>query len=47
MKNIQINSGQKQKRTYCKPSLKKYGSVKKITLKAGSQSDAFGGSYTP
>ena len=47
MKNIQINSGQKQKRAYHAPTLKKYGSVRKITLKAGSQNDAFGSSYTP
>lgn len=47
MKNIKTTEKQNTKRAYHAPTLKKYGSVRKITLKAGSQSDAFGGSYTP
>ena len=47
MKDTKTNIKQKQKRAYHAPTLKKYGSVKKITLKAGSQADAFGGSYAP
>lgn len=35
------------KKNYVKPTLKKFGSVKKLTLKAGSQSDVFGDTYTP
>lgn len=35
------------KKKYQTPKLMKVGNVANITLKAGSQSDAFGGSYTP
>ena len=35
------------KRGYSKPILKKIGKIQKITLKAGSQADAFGGTYAP
>ena len=35
------------KRKYSKPSLKKLGSIKKITLKTGSTSDFGGNQYTP
>lgn len=45
MENIRNTSN--KKKTYQTPQLKKCGSVAKITLKAGSQNDAFGGSYTP
>ena len=34
------------KKAYVKPGLRKIGSVTKLTLKAGSQTDAFS-SYTP
>lgn len=47
MKNISESNKLTQKRAYKKPSLKKFGSVAKITLKAGSQADAFGGTYAP
>lgn len=36
-----------KKREYSKPILKKIGNIQKITLKAGSLADAFGGSYAP
>lgn len=35
------------KKKYSKPQIKKLGSISKITLKAGSQADAFGGTYAP
>ncbi|UBM60935.1 lasso RiPP family leader peptide-containing protein [Marinilongibacter aquaticus] len=36
----------KSRNKYAKPSLKKLGSVKELTLKTGSSTDAFSG-YTP
>lgn len=40
-----MNTAKKQKkRKYTQPILKKYGSVKEITLKTGSQSD-FGSNF--
>lgn len=45
MKNIQ--SSIKNKKKYTTPRLKTLGNVTKLTLKAGSQSDAFGGTYAP
>jgi hypothetical protein len=44
MKN---NISKNTKKTYQTPVLKKIGSVRKLTLKAGSQVDAFGGTFTP
>lgn len=36
-------SNQTQKKAYQAPKLKKYGSVSKLTLKSGSDTDGLGG----
>ena len=45
MKNT--HSATNSKKKYRTPRLSKVGSVTELTLKTGSQSDAFGGSYAP
>ncbi len=47
MKNININQTIKNKGKYQTPKLKKIGNIRNLTLKSGSQSDVFGGTYTP
>lgn len=42
-KPLQNPATAKPKKTYHAPRLRKLGSVKKLTLKTGSNSDGFGG----
>lgn len=44
-KTTSVAVNKPSKRTYQKPKLKSLGSVRKITLKTGSDTDGFGGHF--